>query len=222
VDSASLRVIWASLLPAQVVVELGAYSPSAQPAGLSERSATENMQDSRRVEFLSGRLYARKALIALGREPADIPVAIDRGPHWPDGVIGSITHALGADGGWATAAVAQVTTLQSLGIDMEACENLDSRAIDVILRPTERAYLTKIPLAHRFRQASLLWCTKEAAIKAARGITEPSEVEIVLSDSGLEFRATKGSSSREASGKEWSFEGRTMCSDGFAFAAAYR
>ena len=222
VDSTSLRVIWEALLPDHIVIEVGDYSTSAQPGGASEQEAAAAMQDARRLEFLSGRFYARKALLVLGRRPVDIPVAADRGPVWPDGIVGSITHTLGTTSGWAAAAVSDVATVRSLGIDMESCENLDSRALEVVLTPTERAYLTKIPLALRSRQAGLIWCAKEAALKAARGMTEPTEVEIVLSESSQEFRATRRPRLPEEPGKEWAFEGHALCCDGFAFAAAYR
>jgi 4'-phosphopantetheinyl transferase EntD len=221
-DRASLQVIWAALLPDHAVVEAGSYSSSAQPGGASEQLATAGMQDSRRLEFLSGRLYARKALAALGREPIDIPIAIDRGPQWPEGVVGSITHTLGSSGGWASAAVSYVATVSSLGIDMECSENLDARALDVVLTSTERAFLMNVPPALRFREASLFWCAKEATLKAARGVTDPSEVEIQLSKSGEQFRATRRSAQQNAREDAWVFEGRTSYSDGFAFAVAYR
>ncbi len=105
---------------------------------------------------------------------------------------------------------------------MECCENFDVRALDVILTPTERASLKSAPPALRTRAASLIWCAKEAVIKAARGTTDPSSIEIALSNSGAQFRATPRSDVPEAPKGEWVFEGRASHGDGFAFAAAYR
>ena len=222
-DSASLQRVWAALLPHHVVVRVGGYSTSALPGGASEAIAAATMQDSRRLEFLSGRLYARKALQALGhRGSADIPVAGDRGPLWPEGVVGSITHTLGGTGGWAAAAVCEVARFGSLGIDMECRDNFDASALEVVLTPTERAALKSAPPALRSHSAGLIWCAKEAVIKAARGTTDPGDIEIALSKSSVQFRATLRSDAPEAQGRERVFEGRASYEDGFAFAAAYR
>jgi 4'-phosphopantetheinyl transferase EntD len=222
VDSVALHRIWAALLPDNVVVEVERYSGAAQPAGAAERMAVAGMQDARRVEFLSGRMCARKALAALGRPPAEIPIAPDRGPQWPDGIVGSITHTADETGGWVSAAVSAVATLGSLGIDMERCEEVDARALDSVLTPAERTFLLELPVNSRSRQASLIWCAKEAALKAARGISELVEVEIILSESGECFRATPRHARSQPSNRDSGFEGRTHCTEGFAFAAAYR
>jgi 4'-phosphopantetheinyl transferase EntD len=217
-NSEILQAIWTTLLPSHVVVEVGGYSTTAKPGGASEQLATTGMEESRRVEFLSGRLYARKALIALGREPTEIPIAADRGPQWPEGLVGSITHTLGATGGWATAVVTDVATLSSLGVDLECCENLDPRALEMVLTVRERAHLMTTPPALRVREAGWIWCAKEAALKAARGTAELSEVEIVFLNSGDQFCASRRSEQFE----DWIFEGRLAYHDGYALAAAYR
>jgi 4'-phosphopantetheinyl transferase EntD len=222
IDSEILRAVWRALLPKHVAVEVEGYSTSAQPGAALEQAAAVAMQDTRRLEFLSGRRCARKALVALGREPSDIPVAVDRGPQWPEGIVGSITHTLGRGGGWASAAVGLVARVSALGIDMEYCDALDTRALDVVLTRSERSYLMNIPVALRAREGGLIWCAKEAALKAVRGISEPSEVEIVLSKSGEWFRASKRPELSGAGREEWAFEGRTSYNGGYAFAAAFR
>jgi 4'-phosphopantetheinyl transferase EntD len=222
IDGEILQAVWRALLPEPVAVEVETYTTTAQPGGASEQSAVAGMVDFRRVEFLSGRLCARRALAALGFEPMDIPVATDRGPQWPEGIVGSITHTLNTTCGWASAALGRVETVASLGIDMESCEDLDSRALDVVLTRSERSYLNNIPPALRAREAGLIWCAKEAAIKAARGISEPSDVEIILSSSGERFRASKRSEQSGAWEEAWAFDGRTSYYGGYAFAVAFR
>lgn len=69
----------------------------------------------RQAEFLFGRLAARQALALAGRATVDIPIDAWRGPMWPDGLIGSISH---------TSSIAVAVALRSggrsgVGIDIE-------------------------------------------------------------------------------------------------------
>lgn len=71
---------------------------------------------ARRMEFLAGRLCARRALQAAGfTGTAELPINARRGPVWPSGFVGSIAH--GADTAWAV--VASQRHYQALGIDLE-------------------------------------------------------------------------------------------------------
>jgi enterobactin synthetase component D len=71
----------------------------------------------RRLDFRAGRLCAREALRqcapAVGEQ--DIPIGASRGPIWPEGIVGSITHARG----YAMAAVAPAAAVQGIGVDIE-------------------------------------------------------------------------------------------------------
>ena len=66
-------------------------------------------------EFAAGRLCARRALGEFGRRGFPIPVARDRQPFWPAGVVGSITHTAGL----CAAVVAERSRLAALGVDTE-------------------------------------------------------------------------------------------------------
>jgi 4'-phosphopantetheinyl transferase EntD len=210
------------LLPPGVAIEIGSYVDDAQAGGDLEKAYVVGMQRSRRIEFLSGRFYARKALLELGHRAGDIPMASDRGPEWPAGIVGSITHTAYHAECWATAAVCQSGAIRALGIDMENCAQLDARAVDVVLSDAERAVLKRSRAVDRRRSAALIWCAKEAALKAARGVTDPLEVEIQLSESGAQFLASWRPATPARRNAAWSFEGRTAFREGYAFAAAYR
>lgn len=220
-DSETVRLIWGELLPAAVVIKVGAYVEQALPGGVFETRAAEGMHASRRIEFLSGRFYARQALQALGHVPCDIPIAADRGPEWPAGIVGSITHTSGTAGSWAAVAAARMGEVPSLGIDVEQCAHLDAQVLDVVLTAGERERMKSTPAAMWSREAGLIWCAKEAALKAARGVTEPNEVEIELAASGQHFQATWLPTSAALQDKAWRFHGRAAYRDGYAFAAAY-
>ena len=68
----------------------------------------------RRAEFSTGRWCAREALRALSLPAVAIPMGLLRGPVWPAGVTGSITHA----GGICVAVVGRTDHFGGLGIDV--------------------------------------------------------------------------------------------------------
>lgn len=80
----------------------------------------------RRVEFVAGRLAARRALERAGYSPPP-PVAPgpDRAPIWPVGLVGTITHTHSM----ALSAVATGVICGGLGLDIEHRSNL--RRMDV-------------------------------------------------------------------------------------------
>lgn len=81
-----------------------------------EASSISDRAVARRVEsFRLGRAAARTALESLGAGRPPIPVGENREPIWPDGIVGSISHA----GGYAVAVVAHTTDIAVLGVDLE-------------------------------------------------------------------------------------------------------
>jgi enterobactin synthetase component D len=47
----------------------------------------------RKAEFLAGRIITREAMKIMRIPMVDIPISINRAPHWPKGVAGSISHS---------------------------------------------------------------------------------------------------------------------------------
>lgn len=70
---------------------------------------------SRRREFATGRMLARRALAVLGVPPAVLLRGADGSPRWPDGFVGSITHTKAR----AAAVAARHEDYSSIGIDIE-------------------------------------------------------------------------------------------------------
>jgi enterobactin synthetase component D len=79
-----------------------------------ERACVAGAVPQRRAEFSTGRWCAREALRALSLLPVSIPMGALRGPVWPEGVCGSITH----DGGLCVAVAARTVHYAGLGIDI--------------------------------------------------------------------------------------------------------
>lgn len=131
------------------------------PAALfpQEATAIACARAPRRAEFIGGRIAARAALAQLGLPETPLPVGADRLPQWPEGVLGSISHA----GGLCLAAVIPKAQALALGIDLEVAPPLEPALIPVIARPEE---LEATPPAQWPDLALRLFSAKEAAYKA--------------------------------------------------------
>jgi len=104
---------------------LAGRTPEAAAAGLGLAlpASLAAAVPSRRAEFLAGRWCARSALGRAGMHPPAAPaIGPERGPEWPAGFVGAITHSQGE----AWAVVAPDTALRGIGIDLE--RTLDAAA----------------------------------------------------------------------------------------------
>lgn len=119
--------------------------------------------EKRRREFLMGRTAARLALQELGIAP---PPAIMRGerrePLWPQGIVGSITHA----GDYAVAAVAREANVLSIGIDIEKVKQRHVTEIGrTIADADEQRWIQQDPNAI-VQRTLLIFSAKESVFKA--------------------------------------------------------
>lgn len=117
---------------------------------------------ARLAEFAAGRSTIRRAMAALGLEPAAIPIGPDRAPVWPAGVTGSVTHTAEA----CLAAVGRSADFAALGIDMEPEAAVARDLWPEICTAAERAALSRLPETDQRWHATLIFCAKEAAYKA--------------------------------------------------------
>lgn len=77
----------------------------------------ENAVQKRKAEFRAGRYCAAVVLAQLGYAKSTmIGIGPGREPQWPEGVVGSITHA----SGYASAVAAKQQLVRGIGIDSEA------------------------------------------------------------------------------------------------------
>ena len=118
---------------------------------------------SRRSEFATVRVCARRALAELGLGPSPILPGIRGAPRWPAGAVGSMTHCLG----YRAAAVAWSKDLSSIGIDAEPHHVLPEDVLEQVALPSERHQITLLdaqaPGAH---WDMLLFSAKESVYKA--------------------------------------------------------
>jgi 4'-phosphopantetheinyl transferase EntD len=171
-------------------------------------------------ELESGRVYAKRALAMIGINNIDLPIARDRSPLWPPGIVGSLTHLRGRDGQFA-AAVARTTDVCAIGIDIERETGLHPRLWNFVLTQSELERILALPPQQRMIEAQVAWCAKEALFKAARRPIDPTGVDIERDRSGGNFVAIWRASESEMRPVEiW--QGRTTCSQGLILAAVVR
>jgi enterobactin synthetase component D len=145
--------------------------------------ALRHAVEKRQREFLAGRWCAEQALRYLGAGSTHVAMAEDRAPIWPDGVVGSITHA----GGFAAAAVARAADIAGLGIDSE--QIIDPTAAHDIadICMVDEAGLFKAVHGRSFCEfCTFVFSAKEAVFKClfplARKFFEFSDVQITSLD----------------------------------------
>jgi 4'-phosphopantetheinyl transferase EntD len=126
-----------------------------------EAAAIRGAVERRRAEFASGRWCARTALRELGGPAVGIGVAQDRAPIWPDGFVGSISHA----GDLCCAAVARRSDVRSLGIDVEDAGALEQGLEAVICTDAERVASARLPALRASTWSKMAFVAKEAYYK---------------------------------------------------------
>ncbi|QCR44794.1 4-phosphopantetheinyl transferase [Curtobacterium sp. SGAir0471] len=115
---------WAGLIPASVTVAAVDHDLGG-PLTDEEHAAIAHAVPSRRAEFRTGRVLARRTLTAIGTPVTSLPVSRSGAPRWPDGVVGTITHCPGV----RACAVARSVEHAGVGIDATPARPLPSGAL---------------------------------------------------------------------------------------------
>jgi 4'-phosphopantetheinyl transferase EntD len=145
---------------------------------------------TREETFESGRRSARNALAQLGLTPQPIPVGTKGEPIWPNGVVGSITHA----GGVAAAIVAPTPPILAVGIDVELADPIeDQHQAKLVCNPEE--FVEGLSPSHylNLRRAKVIFVVKEAVYKLCwplmRTFIDFHDVRVTLDEARGEFVA---------------------------------
>lgn len=153
-----------------------------------ELHQVRNSVSKRRIEYATGRHFARCALTRLGHRAIAIPSGASRQPLWPTGIIGSISHS----DSLAIALVAhEIGRFVSLGVDIEPRSQLAAELTPMVL--TEREFAHARHANDPFYPA-LVFSAKEAVYKATHPVTWQMigfhEVEIHTNAANRTFAAT--------------------------------
>lgn len=147
--------------PHAAVVCRRTASGDVQALAPQERVAVQQAVAARQIEFAAGRQAARDAMRSLGRPALPVPVNPDRSPHWPAGLVGSISHCRDA----CVAVVALADRCQSVGVDVEPDQGIPSDLWPTICTPAELQRVSEMPEAVRARWVTRVFCAKEAYYK---------------------------------------------------------
>lgn len=159
-ELAALKIFCCRFAPTQVNLERDALRLGLQPPDNIRRAVAK-----RQAEYLAGRLCAREALRQLsGIDAVPGHASEHRGPVWPSGHVGAITHSHG----WAAAVAGRQQDYLGLGLDVEAL--LDStkalRLAEQILTPTELERLGPLDETEQAFAITLAFSAKESLFKA--------------------------------------------------------
>ena len=159
-ESGTLALLHCRFDPALVNLERDALRLGVLPPDNIRRAVAK-----RQAEYLAGRLCAREALRSLSGSAA-VPGhrSEDRGPAWPSGWVGAITHSHG----WAAAAVGSAGDYLGLGLDAETLLEPAKalRLADQILTPAERERAQPLDDEQRAFAITLAFSAKESLFKA--------------------------------------------------------
>lgn len=150
-------------------IALAVVSPLADPpAPFAAEAAclSPRALDKRRREFAAGRAAAHQAMAALGQAPEPIPVAENRAPVWPAGLVGSISHTRSC----AMSVVAKQGNIRGLGIDVEEDKPLADDLWPAICSAQEQDWLRGQDNPGQL--AKLVFSAKEAAYKCQFTVSE--------------------------------------------------
>jgi 4'-phosphopantetheinyl transferase EntD len=147
----------------------------------------------RRREFALGRSCAHAALSALGHDKAVIGRRENGAPHWPDGIVGSITHT----SGYAAALVAEAGRFSGVGLDAERVGGVTANLWPRLFDASECDYLEKRDEGDRKLAATLFFSAKEACYKAwgIKTALPFREIHITRTEGG--FTATRSDATLE-------------------------
>jgi 4'-phosphopantetheinyl transferase EntD len=190
-----VRALMSSVLPTSVLPNGGPAGENltfaelcSDPPGLAlmpgEELLIARSVAKRRNEFITARHCARLALGQLGFPPVPILKGDKGEPHWPDGVVGSLTHCVGYRG----AVVARSAAVRSVGVDAEPHDALPDGVLDAISLEAERRAMAALPTGVHWDR--ILFCAKEATYKAWFPLTkrwlgfEDAHITLDVDDSG--------------------------------------
>lgn len=121
----------------------------------------ERTSPSRLLAFQLGRGAARLALARLGVSNLPVLRGEHRQPIWPEGVVGSITHA----SEYAVAVVGRKGDSGGIGIDLEAIRSVDGLA-EQVAYGEEKEYIEGLSEQARVGALMTLFSAKESIFKA--------------------------------------------------------
>lgn len=160
-----LEAAVAALFSPGIVVDVAEIALVDAALFAEELAYLSSAVTKRRAEFGTARISARRAMLGLGVHAGALVPHSDRSPHWPPGIVGSISHT----DRWSVVAVARASDVTTLGLDLEPERRLDPAVIEAVCTSAERVALNRDGRGDD--DAVILFAAKEAFYKAQYPIT---------------------------------------------------
>lgn len=203
-----VALCWVSPRP---IVHHGGRIESLQAALMpAEDVFVRNCVERRALEFTAGRGCARQVLATLGLPEQALPMGARREPLWPQGIVGSISHAAG----YCVAAACHREQLAGIGIDIEAATPLSDSLFALVCTPHEQRRFSAQPERLRGLLAKFLFSAKESVFKCLypvfRKELEFEDVEVDLDLNAGRFTARVSGTALDADA-DLEIPGRLAC-----------
>jgi len=188
---------------------------------VAEAAAVETAAEVRKKSFAAGRTAAREALEQIGFAQAVIPAGADRAPVWPEGAIGSISHA----GGLAVAVAGRRSDLPAIGVDLEETGAVGRELWDQLMVTSEKRFLASLPDGDQGRFATVIFSIKEAFYKYQYPLVRRwfnfQDLTVEIAPAIEEWRLTLAEPIQIAGKPAACFRGCYRIGNAFTLAAAY-
>jgi 4'-phosphopantetheinyl transferase EntD len=188
--TSNLLEAWRALLPTCVKVSAGPVLDQAPALTFTERVSAGIDDGERLRKFQSRRAYAKRALLMLGVDDAELTIGANRATVWPDGIVGSISHARDGNQGHVVATVGRACNIHAVGIDVEFDRGPHPDTWPIFMTAQELKRISKLSVQMRTIEALKIWCLKEASTKAIRRSIDPTELETKCDQDGDEYLIT--------------------------------
>lgn len=175
-----LEAEWQKILPNGVYLSCGSLTNSyPELTALELNSFAAPISHHRLAELTAGRYHAKQGLRHLNLYACDLPRSIhSKAPDWPNNTKGSITHVGNGEYSHVAAVVADVRYIGSIGIDAEIHTDLHHSMWDQFMTSRELHWVVREHATIRLGLVSMVWCLKEAALKA--GVhADMREIEVI-------------------------------------------
>jgi 4'-phosphopantetheinyl transferase EntD len=197
---AAIEAALARILPGDVVVAAGCIGEVPLALHPEEQRAAAGWAVARQQEFFTGRSLARAALQRLGAPDEPLLAGASRAPRWPRGVTGAISHTRSL----CAVAVADVSRVRAIGIDVEPARPLERALWDEICTEEERRWIAARAADEQGLWVRWFFSAKETVYKLQSPVTgvflEFHDVGLRALDGDLRdghFRASIPSAVRE-------------------------
>jgi 4'-phosphopantetheinyl transferase EntD len=145
-----------------------------------ERSLTKRFNIKRSLDFSTGRFCAKKALLSLGINNADILIGDNNEPLWPQNITGSISHSNHLVG----AITSSKDKVISIGIDIETIGKVGPDVWNLVFTTAEQNFISALEKHQQELYSTLLFSAKECFYKLQFPLTKQyidfKEVEITI------------------------------------------